>query len=138
MEPTDQLKYDQLVLLDLVDFLHDHVLPLAKVTKLKSRVMIHPVCSLQKMQKVDKLIKVAQCFAEEVEVPEPMGCCAMAGDRGFFYPELTKSALAEQCRQVEHKTFEGYYSTTRTCELALSEATRQQYASILYLIDEGI
>lgn len=100
--------------------------------------MIHPVCSLQKMQKVDKLISVARSFAAEVEVPEPLSCCGMAGDRGFFYPELTKSALSEESRQVKAQRCEGYYSTTRTCELALSEATQQQYASILYLIDEGL
>ncbi len=30
----------------------------------------------------------------------------------------------------------GYYSSTKTCEIAMSEAVKENYESILYLVDE--
>ena len=80
--------------------------------------------------------KVASHFADKVTIPKNNGCCGMAGDRGFIFPELTKSATKLESNEVRYEEFDGFYSTTTTCEIALSEATYKQYVSILYLIDE--
>ena len=62
----------------------------------------------------------------------------MAGDRGFYYPQLTASATKDEAGEVEKivkgKDCEGFYSSGKTCEMALSEATKQNYQSVFYLL----
>ena len=60
----------------------------------------------------------------------------MAGDRGFLVPELTSSATCYEAVEVKSRPYEGYYSSTRTCEMAMSEAVGRDYESILYLVDD--
>lgn len=129
--------FDKLVILDNVDFLHDMVLPMTAVKQRKKEIVLHPVCSLQKMKTEEKFLKVAQRFAERVTIPRHAGCCGMAGDRGMFFPELTASATAPEASEVCQQKYDGYYSSTRTCEIAMSEAVRENYESILYLVDES-
>jgi D-lactate dehydrogenase len=60
----------------------------------------------------------------------------MAGDRGFLVPELTASATKPEADEVRARQFDGYYSSTKTCEMAMSEAVGKNYESILYLVDD--
>jgi D-lactate dehydrogenase len=131
-------KFDQLTVLDSIDFLHDMVMPIAKVNQKKSNVVVHPVCSLQKMKIEKKFIRLAKHFADDVTVPKNAGCCGMAGDRGFLFPELTASATHHEALEVIEKKYDGYYSSTKTCEIAMSEAVKENYESILYLVDEAL
>jgi D-lactate dehydrogenase len=131
-------KFQALKIMDIVDFLHDMVLPVAKVKRKKNHVAIHPVCSLEKMKTEMKFISVARFFAEEVTLPKSAGCCGMAGDRGFLFPELTASAAKPEAKEIIEKTFDGCYSSTKTCEMAMSEATNKRYESIVYLVEECI
>jgi D-lactate dehydrogenase len=138
LEEQNKRRFDRLMILDSVDFLHDMVLPLAKANRRKSDIVLHPVCSLEKMKTEHKLVKIAGHFAHKVTVPKYAGCCGMAGDRGFLYPELTASATSHEAGEVRGKGYDGYYSSTKTCEMALSEAVKKNYESILYLVDEGL
>jgi D-lactate dehydrogenase len=131
-------KFDQLTILDSVDFLNDMVVPKASTVKRQKNIVVHPVCSLQKMNTEDKFVRVAKHFAAEVTVPFNAGCCGMAGDRGFLIPELTASATLPEAVEVQQKTYDGYYSSTKTCEMAMSEAVKKNYESILYLVDESL
>jgi len=136
LKPENQVKFDQLYILDSVDYLHDIVMPLMKVGAKRGSVVVHPVCSLQKMDTQDKLVKLANHFAETVTVPLHAGCCGMAGDRGFLFPELTESATMPEALEVKQHKYDGYYSSTKTCEMAISQAVNENYESILYLVDE--
>ena len=138
LNDENQQRFDKLVILDSVDFLYDRVLPIINPTMVKKKIVLHPVCSLEKMKTGYKLIAVAQHFAEEVVVPKNAGCCGMAGDRGFLFPELTASATLPEAHEVIQEVFDGYYSSTKTCEMALSQAVKKNYESILYLVDEGM
>jgi D-lactate dehydrogenase len=131
-------KFDQLTILDSVDFLHDYVLPVATRVHKKGRVVLHPVCSLEKMKTTHKFENTARHFAAEVTIPAHAGCCGMAGDRGFLFPELTAAATYHEAVEVRQQQYDGYYSSTKTCEMALSEAVQQNYQSILYLVDESL
>jgi len=73
---------------------------------------------------------------EEPVIPLTAGCCGMAGDRGFYYPGLTASACRSEGMEAAGHAAAGYYSTGKTCEMALSEAAGVDYRSILYLLDE--
>lgn len=132
----NQVRYDQLQIIDSVDYLHDHVLPVISASFKKDNIVLHPVCALEKLGIEYKFTAVARAFAHKVTVPVNAGCCGMAGDRGFIFPELTGSATKPEADEVSQKTYDGYYSSTKTCEIAMSEAVKKNYESILYLADE--
>jgi len=134
----NQAKFDQLTVIDSIDYLHDFVMPVSRPVKKKQHIVLHPVCSLKKMHTEHKLVRVANHFAENVTVPLNAGCCGMAGDRGFLFPELTASATAPEANEVKQKEYDGYYSSTKTCEMAMSEAVGRNYESVLYLVDEAM
>jgi D-lactate dehydrogenase len=133
----NKLKYDALRIIDSVTYIHDYVLPQITITKKKSGIVLHPVCSLQKMPGLEsQFAKIASAFAVNVKQPIAAGCCGMAGDRGFLHPELTRSATKPEAHEVRQDTYDGYYSSSKTCEIALSEAVGHNYHSILMLVDE--
>lgn len=134
----NQQRFDALKILDSVDFLYDILLHTPLSLTKKSSIVLHPVCSLQKMGTHHKFIAIAKKLAASVTVPLEAGCCGMAGDRGFLFPELTASATSHEAGEVKQQQFEGYYSSTKTCEMAMSEAVGAQYEAILYLADEVI
>jgi len=138
LNEEEKKMYDKLTILDSVDFLHDMVMPFVEIKQKTKNIVLHPVCSLKKMKTEAKFVKVAKHFAKDVTVPNYAGCCGMAGDRGFLFPELTSSATKPEAKEVIEKKHDGYYSTTKTCEMALSEAVGENYQSLLYLIDEVI
>lgn len=134
----NQQRFDALTILDGVDYLHDHVLPLTGEVRRTEEVVLHPVCSLQKMRTSHKFLSVARHFARTVTVPLQAGCCGMAGDRGFLFPELTESATNKEALEVREREYDGYYSSAITCELALSKATERHYESVLFLADRAL
>jgi D-lactate dehydrogenase len=118
---------------DSIEFVHDQVLPRLTLTPQPGPVAIHPVCSLRKMGGVDKLMAIAaQCSAQVVSV-DAVQCCGFAGDRGFVRPELNEHALRHLRAGLPADCDQGY-SSSRTCEIGLSEAAGLPYQSILYLV----
>ena len=97
-------------------------------------VAVHPTCSTRKMGLETKLLELAQRCATRVIWPEDIYCCGFAGDRGFNFPELNKSALAGLEEHV--CSCDAGYSTSKTCEVGLAEYSGIPYRSILYLVDE--
>jgi len=53
-----------------------------------------------------------------------------------LFLELTTVATNPEALEVKQQTYDGYYSSTKTCEIAMSEAVKENYESILYLVDE--
>jgi len=135
---TDENKsrYDQMKILDVIDFAADDLLPRLKIPKQKGPVVFHPVCSVHKMGSLKKMQMIGDACSTNAHVPLSMKCCGMAGDRGLYYPELTASATKTEAAEVKQVKYYGYYSTSRTCEMALSEAVGENYESILKLLDE--
>lgn len=136
LSEENKTRFDNLRIIDSVDYLFDFVILRPMKVKRKDKIVLHPVCSLQKMGTQGKFVKVAQHFAANVSVPVHAGCCGMAGDRGFLFPELTASATHDEATEVRQNSYDGYYSSTKTCEIAMTEAVKQNYESILYLADE--
>jgi D-lactate dehydrogenase len=124
----------RLKLFEPVEFVHDFLLDRLYVRRLPETVAIHTTCSSEKMGLNAKLLAVAKRCAEKVVVPERVGCCGFAGDRGFTFPELNAAALADLRPAVEGKCTAGY-SNSRTCEIGLSLHSGIYYKSILYLVD---
>lgn len=136
LSEANQKRFDQLQILDIVDFAADHLIGRLPITRPKEKVVFHPVCSVQKMGTVAKLQAIGEACSARADLPVFAACCGMAGDRGFLYPELTAAATKAEAAEVRQQNYDGYYSTSKTCELALSEAVGKDYESLILLLDE--
>ncbi|MFN8356932.1 MAG: FAD-binding and (Fe-S)-binding domain-containing protein [Spirosomataceae bacterium] len=132
----NQQRFDQLQILDSIDFAADILLPRLHITNIKKRIVFHPVCSVSKMNLLGKIQQIGKACALEADIPALAGCCGMAGDRGFYFPALTQAATKAEAQEVNIHTYDGYYSSGKTCEMALSEAVGHRYESILKLLDD--
>ncbi|MGZ5130992.1 MAG: hypothetical protein ACXWJ1_06905, partial [Caldimonas sp.] len=119
---------------DSIEFVHDTVLPRLTTRPQAGTVAIHPVCSVRKMGLVDKLMTIAGRCSAGVATADEVQCCGFAGDRGFVRPELNEHALRHLKNSLPADCASGY-STSRTCEIGLSERAQFAYQSILYLVE---
>ena len=100
------------------------------------RIALHITCSTREMGVANELISLARLCSDNVYLPEGVGCCGFAGDRGFTYPEMNKFALRKLRPQIEKQHIEVGYSNSRTCEIGLETNTGIPYVSIVYLVNE--
>ena len=135
LTPENQTRFDKLKIIDSTAFAHDVLLPKLQVNRKVSSVVLHPVCSVTKMNLLPKLEGVAKACADTVAVPRDAGCCGFAGDRGFTHPELTASATKHEAAEVNAQSFDGYYASSRTCEVGMTRSTGEVYRSFLYLLE---
>jgi D-lactate dehydrogenase len=129
-----QVMNPRLALYEPVEFIHDFLLDKLAFNRLSQTVAIHNTCSSMKMGLENKFRAVAQVCADKVVIPELVGCCGFAGDRGFTHPELNASALKELKPALDGTCAAGY-SNSRTCEIGLSLHSGLYYKSIFYLVD---
>ncbi|MBI4913107.1 MAG: FAD-binding oxidoreductase [Acidobacteria bacterium] len=137
LSAENQARFDRLRILDSVTFAHDELLPRLLVSRKAGPVVLHPVCSVTKMDLAGKLEGLAKACSEKVVIPRDAGCCGFAGDRGFTHPELTAAATRQEAKEVAAGAFEGHYASSRTCEIGLTRATGRVYRSILHLLEES-
>jgi D-lactate dehydrogenase len=124
----------RLPVLDSIEFIHDTLLPRVAITPQAEPALIHPVCSVRKMGTVDKLRAIAARCSHDVVTVHDVLCCGFAGEKGFTRPELNEHALRHLRRAVPPGCRHGY-SSSRTCEIGLSEQARIPYRSIVHLVD---
>jgi D-lactate dehydrogenase len=117
-----------------VEFLHAFLLDALEFRKVPETIAIHVTCSSIKMGLSEKFLAVAQACAEKLVVPSRVGCCGVAGDRIFHFPELNESALSELAAGLPDDCRSGY-SNSRTCEIGLTLRSGRPYQSIVYLAD---
>lgn len=135
--PANQQKFDQLRILDSIAFVHDILLPNLTLLREADSVVLHPVCSVVKMNLGAKLEAIARACSKDVIVPNSAGCCGFAGDRGFLLPQLTESATRLEAAEATAREHDGYFSSSRTCEIGMSRATGHIYRSFLYLLEQA-
>ena len=124
-----------LVAHDVIEFVHDTILPRISIKQTDKPVAVHPVCSVRKMGTVDKLSAIAQRCSSEVVTVDQVLCCGFAGDKGFTRPELNEYALRNLKQAIPPECTSGY-SSSRTCEIGLSEQSGLPYRSIVHLVDD--
>jgi len=98
-------------------------------------VAVHLTCSMRLMKLDRAMLELAGLCSSDVLVPEGVGCCGFAGDKGMTTPELNAYALRNLRGQVRGRVPVGY-SNSRTCEIGLSAASGVPYVSIAYLVDK--
>jgi D-lactate dehydrogenase len=116
-----------------VEFILEYLTPNLEFKPVDETISIFTVCSMKKMGLEEKLVQLATLCATKVIVPET-NCCGFAGDRGFSYPELNKHGLRYLREQIPADVKHGY-STSRTCEIGISDHSGVSHKSIVYLVD---
>ena len=99
-------------------------------------IALHLTCSTRQMGVDKDMMALAKLCSNNVFLPEGVGCCGFAGDRGFTFPELNKYGLRKLRPQIEANHIEVGYSNSRTCEIGLETNSGIPYMSIVYLVNE--
>ena len=74
-----------------------------------------------------KVLTIARYFAEEVTVHSYAWLfAAWLVIAVFCFQELTASATHEEAEETKKNKYDGYYSSTKTCEMAMSEAVKRE------------
>ncbi|MGK9417203.1 FAD-binding and (Fe-S)-binding domain-containing protein [Pseudomonas cedrina] len=123
----------RLDLYDPVRFIRTHLMERLDFTPQEAPIAVHVTCSTQHLGESQALIELARRCAKTVVIPEGIHCCGFAGDKGFTTPQLNAHALRSLKDAVQYCS-EGI-STSRTCEIGLSQHGGIDYHGLVYLVD---
>ena len=123
----------RLDLYDPVRFIRTHLVDKLSFTPQAAPIAVHVTCSTQHLGESQALIDIARLCSTNVVIPEGIHCCGFAGDKGFTTPELNAHSLRTLKDAVQHCS-EGI-STSRTCEIGLSQHGGIDYHGLVYLVD---
>ncbi|WP_339465464.1 FAD-binding and (Fe-S)-binding domain-containing protein [Pseudomonas sp. EA_65y_Pfl2_P74] len=123
----------RLDLYDPVRFIRTHLLDRLDFTPQDAPIAVHVTCSTQHLGESQALIDLARKCSKTVVIPEGIHCCGFAGDKGFTTPELNSHSLRTLKDAVQHCS-EGI-STSRTCEIGLTQHGGIDYHGLVYLVD---
>lgn len=125
-----------LKLYEPVEFIDQYLLDKLDFHPTDEPITIHATCSTIKMGLKPTLVKLARMCSTNVLVPEEVGCCGFAGDKGFTLPELNEFGLRKLRPQVEKAHAKTGYCNSRTCEIGLNTHSGIPFMSIVYLVDK--
>ncbi len=118
---------------DSVDFIDRFLLDRLVIQPETGRVAVHTTCSVQKQGIEASFQRVLNAVAPHWVQPEGMACCGFAGDKGFSQPELNASSLRHLAESVSDCLYG--ISTSRTCEIGLSQHSGLTYFSLFEVLD---
>jgi D-lactate dehydrogenase len=128
---------ERLKVYDSVAFIAAFLLAKLPIKQIDEPIVIHHTCSTRKEGLVGAFEKIARACSSRVTVPQKVSCCGFAGDRGFTYPELNRSALRHLKSEIPADTTLAF-STSKTCEIGLSEESGLAYRSVWYLLERAV
>jgi FAD/FMN-containing dehydrogenase/Fe-S oxidoreductase len=124
------------------EFIYDFLKDRLQFRQTDIPIAVHLTCSTRLMGIGEKLLALARMCSSQVIVPEGVGCCGFAGDKGMTTPELNAYALRKLRSQVnpDGKDQSGRAavagsSNSRTCEIGLTTHSGIPYQSIVYLVN---
>jgi D-lactate dehydrogenase len=126
----------ELKLYEPVEFINTFLLDKLDFHPIDRKIAIHITCSTREMGLANQMVTLAHRCTSSVLVPDGIGCCAFAGDKGFTHPELNRYALRKLRPQIEAEEIEMGYSNSRTCEIGLQANSGIDYMNIVYLVNE--
>ena len=118
------------------EFIMKYLVPRLDFHPIDRHIALHLTCSTRQMGVDKDMIELAKLCSKNVFLPEGVGCCGFAGDRGFTFPELNRYGLRKLRPQIEANHIEVGYSNSRTCEIGLETNTGIPYMNIVYLVNE--
>jgi D-lactate dehydrogenase len=129
-------KIQKIKLYEPVEFITTFLLDKLEFTQTDESIAIHITCTMRKMGLDKQIISLAKRCSSNVLVPEEVGCCGFAGDKGFTHPEVNAYALRKLRPKIEKAGITMGYSNSRTCEIGLTTNSGIPYQSIVYLINQ--
>ena len=130
---VQELADERLDVHDPVRFIRTHLLDRLDIEPQEAPIAVHVTCSTQHLGEGPALIEIARRCAKTVVIPEGIHCCGFAGDKGFTTPELNAHSL-RSLKDAVQQCDEGV-STSRTCEIGLSQYGGIDYHGLVYLVD---
>ncbi|GAA4898069.1 FAD-binding and (Fe-S)-binding domain-containing protein [Ferrimonas pelagia] len=127
----------RLTLLGPEEFAMKYMVDRLAITPIEEKIAVHPTCTCRKLGIVDDLVGLAKLCASEVVVPEKVGCCGMAGNRGMNFPELNEHGLRHLKEETKDQGCTSGYSVSATCEVGLTTHSGIPYKNILSLLDRA-
>lgn len=128
-------KMTRLRLFEPIELIETFLVERLDFTPIDESIAIHATCSTRKMGLLPLLTRLAGRCSTDVLLPEEIGCCGFAGDKGFVMPEVNAFALRKLEPQLKRRAVVAGYSTSRTCEIGLTTNGGVPYSSIVYLVD---
>lgn len=119
-----------------VEFIYTFLADRLEFAQTDTPIAVHITCSMQKMGLSHQIISLAKRCSSRVLIPEEVGCCGFAGDKGFTHPEVNSYALRKLQPQIKEYGAQMGYSNSRTCEIGLTTNAGIPYVSIVYLVDK--
>ena len=119
------------------EFAFEFLVDRLQINKIVEKIAVHPTCTTRKLGMTGQLTDLARMCATEVVVPEKVGCCGMAGNRGMNYPELNKHALRHLKAETKDQGATHGYSVSATCDVGLTTHSGIPYKNILVLLDKA-
>jgi len=138
--PTSPTKQRQAALhvIEPVQLVQQHLAPHLEFHQLPTTVALHVSCSSTRLGLAGATNQLASKCAKNV-VSSEVPCCGMAGDRGLLYPELPDSSLKLLPDRLRNNRYNEPctigISSSRTCEMALSQYSGVTFTSIMDLVD---
>ncbi len=129
-------KITSMKLYEPVEFIYEYLAPRLRFVPTDEPVALHFTCSTRHMKLNNMFVALAGMCTSKVIVPEEVGCCGFAGDKGFTNPEINRYALRKLRGQLEKAGVKRGFSNSRTCEIGLTVNGGVPYQSIAYLVDE--
>ena len=129
-------KIKKMRLYDSAEFVWEKMRDRLEFVQTDTPIAIHLTCSTRKMGIESAVEGLARLCSTNVLLPEGVGCCGYAGDKGMTHPELNAYALRKLRAQIEKAGVEVGYSNSRTCEIGLATNSGVPYRSIIYLVNE--
>ncbi|AJT62710.1 hypothetical protein T261_1022 [Streptomyces lydicus] len=138
LTPDNRALHAELTVVDSVVWAAEELLPHLEILRTVDSAVLHPACSMRHLGDEAQLRTVAEACAREVVVPDDVGCCAFAGDRGMLHRELTESATAKEAAEVTAREFAVHVSANRMCEVGMDHATGGRgYHSVLMELERA-
>jgi D-lactate dehydrogenase len=128
-------KITMIKLYEPVEFIETFLIDRLEFHRTDTPIAVHTTCTTTKMHLAPLLLRLAQRCSSKVLVPQEVGCCGFAGDKGFTHPKINAYALRKLPLQLKAAHIQVGYSNSRTCEIGLSTNARIPYVSIVYLVD---
>ncbi|MGA5565777.1 FAD-binding and (Fe-S)-binding domain-containing protein [Streptomyces platensis] len=136
LTPGNRALHEELTVVDSVVWAAEELLPRLETVRPVGSAVLHPTCAMRHLGDEPQLRRVAEACAREVVVPDDVGCCAFAGDRGMLHRELTESATAKEAAEVTARHFDAHLSANRMCEVGMDHATAGRgYHSVLQALE---
>ena len=120
---------------DISEFLCKYVVPHLDIEKCDERVIVHKQCKIKSLGKSQYIEDLARLCTDHVFNIKSFACDGFAGQKGFFTPELNKSATKDLAGEIAEYGATLGVSSSSTCEIGLGESSGIPFVGVAFLLD---